>query len=522
MHTPFPYSVVLVATLTASLVSSAAVSQSQLRNTFPYESRSHSLVGAKRLAPIGAYFMAGRLPANPAFEATLVPLPDVAVIDTAIAWSATDTTRHLYTFNGNGRMTLDLSQRFTGSGWVDYARLVYTYDTRGNLLSQLREVQVDGHWQGDIRYSFTYDLANNQLTFLEELNFNGQLTNRSLSTYTYDEHGNTTSSSYQIWSIDSTQWVNSSRTSYVYNAAGRQTSSLYEQWDSDRWVVDVRSTYSYDQYGRDSCELVEKWNGTGWVNFEKISRTFDSPGNLTLWLSVVWSDSGWVNNMRGTNTFDASGSPLSYLYELWRNGRWGSIEQQVFSYDADYRRTSILIELDFKLTGLWPNKGCQSYTYDDQARLTLAVNHFWKDSSWVRGYGWGSGVVGGMEIGVGDSAGNAYRFDEAHTVMFHYRTTSTGLLSGWTEMPASFALFQNYPNPFNPTTTIRYALPKRSQVTLTVFNTLGQQMAMLVNGEVEAGYHEARFDARGLASGVYFYRLTAGGYSQIRKLCIVK
>jgi hypothetical protein len=88
--------------------------------------------------------------------------------------------------------------------------------------------------------------------------------------------------------------------------------------------------------------------------------------------------------------------------------------------------------------------------------------------------------------------------------------------------PGTFALYQNYPNPFNPTTTIRYALPRRSFVTLAVFNTLGQQVAMLVNGEVEAGYHEARFDARGLASGVYFYRLTAGGYSQIRKLCIVK
>jgi len=73
--------------------------------------------------------------------------------------------------------------------------------------------------------------------------------------------------------------------------------------------------------------------------------------------------------------------------------------------------------------------------------------------------------------------------------------------------PGQISLEQNYPNPFNPSTTIRYGLPSRSQVMLTVFNALGQQLATLVQGEQAAGYHEAVFDASGLASGVYLYRL---------------
>ena len=68
-------------------------------------------------------------------------------------------------------------------------------------------------------------------------------------------------------------------------------------------------------------------------------------------------------------------------------------------------------------------------------------------------------------------------------------------------------LEQNYPNPFNPATTVGYTVPERSHVTLTIFNTLGEKVADLVNGEVEAGYHDVRFDARNLASGVYLYRL---------------
>jgi hypothetical protein len=79
-------------------------------------------------------------------------------------------------------------------------------------------------------------------------------------------------------------------------------------------------------------------------------------------------------------------------------------------------------------------------------------------------------------------------------------------------LPNEFLLHQNYPNPFNPTTTIRYGLPQRSHVTLTVYNTLGQQVTTLVNGNEEAGYHEQKFDGTGLASGVYFYRIQAGSF----------
>jgi len=85
-----------------------------------------------------------------------------------------------------------------------------------------------------------------------------------------------------------------------------------------------------------------------------------------------------------------------------------------------------------------------------------------------------------------------------------------------------YSLHQNYPNPFNPSTTIRYRLPHKSVVQLTVFNTLGQQVAQLVNGEVEAGYHEARFDGSGVSSGVYFYRLQAGDFVASKGLLLCR
>jgi hypothetical protein len=89
-------------------------------------------------------------------------------------------------------------------------------------------------------------------------------------------------------------------------------------------------------------------------------------------------------------------------------------------------------------------------------------------------------------------------------------------------LPASFILEQNYPNPFNPSTTIRYTLPEASYVTLSVFNALGQEVATLVQGEVDAGDHEVVFDAAGLASGAYVYRVTAGALSRARTLMVLR
>jgi photosystem II stability/assembly factor-like uncharacterized protein len=85
-----------------------------------------------------------------------------------------------------------------------------------------------------------------------------------------------------------------------------------------------------------------------------------------------------------------------------------------------------------------------------------------------------------------------------------------------------FALDQNYPNPFNPSTTIRFGLPNRSQVTLTLFNTLGQQVAVLKEGEQGAGYHEVRFDGKNLPSGVYFYMIQAGEFVATKRLLLLQ
>ena len=90
------------------------------------------------------------------------------------------------------------------------------------------------------------------------------------------------------------------------------------------------------------------------------------------------------------------------------------------------------------------------------------------------------------------------------------------------EVPARFALEQNYPNPFNPVTTIAYALPAPSEVSLTVYDALGRKVATLVEASQAAGRHTVHFDAGSLPGGVYVYRLQAGSFTAARTFVVLK
>lgn len=88
--------------------------------------------------------------------------------------------------------------------------------------------------------------------------------------------------------------------------------------------------------------------------------------------------------------------------------------------------------------------------------------------------------------------------------------------------PEQYSLEQNYPNPFNPTTSIRYQVSSIAQVTLKVYDILGNEVARLVNEDKPVGSYEVDFDASQLSSGIYLYKLTAGNFIETRKMILIK
>jgi hypothetical protein len=90
------------------------------------------------------------------------------------------------------------------------------------------------------------------------------------------------------------------------------------------------------------------------------------------------------------------------------------------------------------------------------------------------------------------------------------------------ETPGTFHLEQNYPNPFNPQTQIRFQISDYGFVSLRVYDMLGKEVATLVDRVLEAGSHSVAFDGGGLASGVYYYQISSGGFTATRKMALVR
>ena len=90
------------------------------------------------------------------------------------------------------------------------------------------------------------------------------------------------------------------------------------------------------------------------------------------------------------------------------------------------------------------------------------------------------------------------------------------------EFPTNFSLLQNYPNPFNPSTTISFSIANEEFVSLKVFNSIGEEIAELVNATKPAGKYSVSFDANSFTSGIYFYTLTAGSLLQTKKMVLLK
>ena len=122
-----------------------------------------------------------------------------------------------------------------------------------------------------------------------------------------------------------------------------------------------------------------------------------------------------------------------------------------------------------------------------------------------------------------------YRFmDEGIFAATHGRGMFKAVFSELTgvrkeeQLPETYSLRQNYPNPFNPSTNISFYLPKDGDVRLTIYDALGREIVQLVNERLSAGEHNYEFNASGMASGVYIYRLSAPGFSESRKMTFMK
>ncbi len=175
-----------------------------------------------------------------------------------------------------------------------------------------------------------------------------------------------------------------------------------------------------------------------------------------------------------------------------------------------------------------------AYTQGSWQTTTLLVNlnvdsaKFYMNGTMVHKWRWTAGASGTAvpkKLSAADFFG-ATATDEFYVDNFSYNPSANWIITGINQVgntvPSVYTLSQNYPNPFNPTTKINFALPKSGLVSMKVYDILGKEVATLVNEVKNAGNYTVDFNASSLTSGVYFYKVSVNGFSEVKKMLLLK
>jgi len=345
--------------------------------------------------------------------------------------------------------------------------------------------------------------------------------NFSYSTYSYDSLGNSTKWLYQTW--DGSVWVNSSLSTWSMDEQGRIATWLYQSWDwganGFMWLNYQLTTYSYGANGYDEVELEQEWSDTGWANYGRSTYSYDTNGFFVSLVGQAWSSTGWVNGYQYTGEHDSNGKYTSELIASWDGNSWVNTERVMYSYDVNGHDSTDLWQ--YWSDSVWTNGSLDTYSFDGRGYDTGKMDQSWNGSGWENYW---------LATMTYDPDGNETQYvlqmwDGSRWVDNWRKLSTWELLTPVQDnklRPLRYSLSPNYPNPFNPSTQIRFTLPQAADVTVKIYNILGEQIATLADELQQPGEHTIIWNASSIPSGVYFYRLTAGRFIKTKKMVLMK
>jgi hypothetical protein len=412
----------------------------------------------------------------------------------------------------------------------------YKYSGNGDIVSDIFFIQngfvLDSVTNTDskITYRFEYDEKGklkrdiNFYSVLKVLIVNGRAKTIKMPgtrDYYYDQNGDVDSIGYGH--MDDSLWVNdSSGYKFHYSNDGKVTSKVY--YDKD--TVTQFEENTYDSTGNLILDRVVNYNVDTLITI----REYDSQNRLTL--------RKYFNS--GNQTTQKSESLYFYKYDSTGNinCRLKYIENGDtllggYNYYLQFDERSKIVDEIFS-TQLMPDSTWGQnldipFNYDEYGKILKMGDVVWFHynadgnlDTLVNVHSVYCGYLGNTATLI-DTYGNKIILSQcAGHNTFYYSSIVTGIKTNKIT-DKTFTLFQNYPNPFNPTTTISFYLPSRSLVSLTIFDILGRKIATILNSEtLSAGNYSRQWNASGYSSGIYFYRLQAGTFTETKKLILLQ
>lgn len=401
---------------------------------------------------------------------------------------------------------------------------------------------------------------------IEEQYFSGgTLADGYRTYYAYNDQGNTFIMLMKQYNSTSQTWENYEKADLAYNSVNLISDFIILSWDSSLqdWQKNTKIHRSYSSAEKITEELYSIWDGTDWINDERISITYDSLSRMSSVTYQYWQAESysWINYYQLLIGYNADGTEYYEVYQVWFLGEWYPMEQYVeykhnsfgrvdstFSQYSngyywvnsdfaayEYEQDTLLRKIEYEnwndVTGwILTSRDLYSYTTDaspsDTAMISEILTQNWS-GSWSDSYHWLYTYDGNQnilqEIYETKDTGSWLRvyIEEYHYTLTRPTEVPTPI-EKLVSLPRQTKLYQNYPNPFNPSTIIEYELNRPLDVKLEVFDIAGRLVRTLVFTKQPIGRHSVSFNANGLASGVYFYRLQAGESIQVRKMVLVR
>ena len=296
-------------------------------------------------------------------------------------------------------------------------------------------------------------------------------------------------------------------------------------------ALTVTSDMSWNWWGWGACAVDSGYltlvgatdpfgNTTSWVQIDQSTdaNAVITPDSVTMYLKVKFTTTGTPTNndqlhavvaadpayLTNLNVYTVVSSPVGIIGEFYfgTNVSAGTPHPAI-GYDSWFWE-KIVVNGDS--VSIWAFA-------DGEAPADTATWTYTTDNVAV-----GAGAPSLIIVGVTDDDSSAVHIDE-----FWYNERPAGMsISDDAPIASRYELGQNYPNPFNPITHIRFNIPETGNTKLTVFNIMGEAVANLIDGVVSAGAHTVSWNAANMPTGVYFYRLESGNFTQTRKLLLVK
>lgn len=401
------------------------------------------------------------------------------------------------TYDGNFNLIETVTQFFNGASLENYERIINTYTLNDKPESKLVQYWNGSVWEDDTKTMFNYDIQGRYsvINYLLPDGVGG-FVDHTRELFSYES--NPKKEIIEAQFLAEGEWVNLSLTEAGYLDEERVQDIIISGWNGFEYELSEKFEYSYTN-GMMTLASNLVWSGSEWNEIAKQSYTYDVQDRLTEYISLNYNGAtqSWENVYRMMNTYFGNDSLIT-IAQSGNVNDWENLFKTINHFNQDGNLD--LVTLYSWDSSNWVADAMGEYDYDENGNLKLLVESVYEDDEWS--------VLG--------------------RAIYGYIPTNTTDVDVDDLAVTEYKLYDNYPNPFNPSTVIRYHLASESTVSVKVYDITGSEVAELINQVQTAGTHNINFNASGMASGVYVYKVSAisidgiNSFSDVKKMMLMK